>query len=70
MLVLPGQGILTIIIGLWLIDFPYKYKIEIWIIKHPMILRYIKGNSKIYLLAGRPFSFSPKGAVLSPIELR
>lgn len=41
MLVFPGQGILTIIVGLFIIDFPYKYKVESWIIKHPAILRSI-----------------------------
>ena len=39
MLLLPGQGILTILIGLIIMDFPYKYKVEIWIIKHPFVLR-------------------------------
>jgi hypothetical protein len=39
MLVLPGQGILTNIVGLFIIDFPCKYKVERWIIKHPFILR-------------------------------
>jgi hypothetical protein len=38
---MPGQGILTIIIGIILSDFPYKYKIERWIINHPKILKYI-----------------------------
>ena len=41
MLLTPGQGILTIIIGIILMDFPYKYKIEQWIISHPAILRSI-----------------------------
>jgi len=41
MLFIPGQGIITIIIGVILADFPYKYKIEQWIISHPAILRYI-----------------------------
>jgi len=41
LLLLPGQGILTILIGLIIMDFPYKYKVEIWIIKHPFILRAI-----------------------------
>jgi len=41
MLLLPGQGILTIMVGLFIIDFPYKYKVEIWIIKQPFILRSI-----------------------------
>lgn len=39
MLILPGQGILTIILGLLFTDFPYKYKVESWIIKHPVVLR-------------------------------
>ncbi len=41
LLLLPGQGILTILIGLIIMDFPYKYKVEIWIIKHPFVLRAI-----------------------------
>jgi len=32
MLVLPGQGLLTIIIGLMLINFPGKYRLERWLI--------------------------------------
>lgn len=38
MLFIPGQGILTIIIGIILTDFPYKYRIERWIITRPRIL--------------------------------
>jgi cytochrome b subunit of formate dehydrogenase len=41
MLFIPGQGILTVIIGVILSDFPHKYKIEIWIINQPKILKYI-----------------------------
>ncbi|EIF51596.1 hypothetical protein SULAR_01983 [Sulfurovum sp. AR] len=39
LLFLPGQGILTILIGLLIIDFPYKYRFEIWVIKHPFVLK-------------------------------
>jgi hypothetical protein len=41
LLFLPGQGILSILIGLLIMDFPYKYKVEIWIIKHPVVLKSI-----------------------------
>jgi len=41
MLFIPGQGIITIIIGVIFADFPYKYNIEQWIISHPTVLRYI-----------------------------
>ncbi len=41
LLLLPGQGILTILIGLLIMDFPYKYRFEIWIIRHPFVLRSI-----------------------------
>ncbi len=41
MLFTPGQGIITIIIGIILADFPSKYKIERWIINNPAILRSI-----------------------------
>ena len=38
---LPGQGIVTILIGLLIMDFPYKYRCEIWIIKRPFVLKAI-----------------------------
>ena len=37
MLFLPGQGILTIVAGFLLMDFPYKYKIEKWIMSKPIV---------------------------------
>ncbi len=39
MLVLPGQGILTLLIGLMLIDFPGKFAFEKWIVLRPAVLR-------------------------------
>lgn len=41
LLFLPGQGILTIFLGLIIMDFPYKYKVETWIIKRPFVLKSI-----------------------------
>ena len=38
MLFIPGQGLLTILVGMILMDFPYKYKILRWLIQHPKIL--------------------------------
>jgi len=39
MLALPGQGLLTIIIGFFLIDFPGKYRFERWLVSKPVIHR-------------------------------
>jgi hypothetical protein len=39
MLVLPGQGILTILIGIVLVDFPGKYGLERWIVSRGTVLR-------------------------------
>lgn len=33
MLVLPGQGLLTILVGFLLLDMPGKYRLEKWLIK-------------------------------------
>ncbi len=33
MLITPGQGVLTIMIGLMLMDFPGKRNLEIWLVK-------------------------------------
>ena len=41
MLVLPGQGLLTILLSVMLLDFPKKYKMERWLVSRPSILRSI-----------------------------
>ena len=41
MLALPGQGILTIIVGLMLTDFPGKYQTERWVVSRHSVLRTI-----------------------------
>ena len=41
MLVLPGQGLLTILVGLMLSDYPGKFKLERRIIKTRLILKTI-----------------------------
>ncbi|MCO6045970.1 hypothetical protein NG895_18885 [Aeoliella sp. ICT_H6.2] len=39
LLVLPGQGILTMLIGLMLMDFPGKYRLEKWLVRKGPTLR-------------------------------
>jgi hypothetical protein len=39
MLVLPGQGILTILMGIVLTDFPGKYRLERWLIRRRAVRR-------------------------------
>jgi hypothetical protein len=41
MLVLPGQGMLTILIGVLFLDFPGKYRLERWIVLHGPVLQAI-----------------------------
>lgn len=38
MLVLPGQGLLTLFVGFLLLDFPGKYRLEKWLIRRRYIL--------------------------------
>lgn len=38
MLVLPGQGLLTLLASLVLLNFPGKYRLERWLIRQPAIL--------------------------------
>lgn len=38
MLVLPGQGILTIFIGITLLDFPGKFRLERWVVTRRGVL--------------------------------
>ena len=39
MLVLPGQGLLAILVGVLLIDFPGKYRFERWLVRKRVVLR-------------------------------
>ncbi len=39
MLVLPGQGLLTILIGMMLCNFPGKYRFEGWLISRPPVAK-------------------------------
>lgn len=39
MLVLPGQGVMTIIIGLMLLDFPGKFRLERWLVSRGPVIR-------------------------------
>src|SRR5262245_54109823 len=39
LLVLPGQGILTILAGLVLLDFPGKHRALLWTISRPAVLK-------------------------------
>ncbi len=39
MLVTPGQGIVTLLIGLLLMNFPGKYRVERWLVLQPGVLR-------------------------------
>ena len=51
MIVLPGQGVLTILIGISLMDFPGKRKLERRIVGQPTVLR---GINKIREKFNRP----------------
>jgi hypothetical protein len=41
MLVIPGQGMLTLVVGLALTDFPGKFRLEQWIVERPSVWRSI-----------------------------
>lgn len=46
MLVLPGQGVLTIIVGLMLTSFPGKHKIVLWIVSKKSVIRGVNALRK------------------------
>lgn len=39
MLLTPGQGLLTILVGLMLMNFPGKYRLERWLVQRPGVLK-------------------------------
>ena len=51
MLALPGQGVLTIVIGLTIMNFPGKYRLERWLVGRGAVL---KALNWIRAKAGRP----------------
>jgi hypothetical protein len=51
MLVTPGQGILTLLIGLLVMNFPGKYRLERWLVLRPGVLR---GLNWLRRRKGRP----------------
>lgn len=51
MLFLPGQGLVTILIGIALLDFPGKYRLERWVVSRGAVLRSI---NRLRQRAGRP----------------
>jgi putative transmembrane protein PGPGW len=59
MLVLPGQGILTIIVGLSLLDLPVKYRVLRWLLDRRSIRN---GVQRIRTEAGKPPLVIPGGA--------
>jgi hypothetical protein len=38
MLFLPGQGLLTLLVGLMIMNYPGKYALERWLIQRPFVL--------------------------------
>lgn len=63
MLVLPGQGILAILVGLMLFDFPGKRRLELWLMRRKQVARAMNWIRK---KAGRaPFAvYRARGASL------
>jgi len=51
MLVLPGQGILTLLVGLTLVNFPGKRDLELWLVRRVPVRRALDW---IRRRAGRP----------------
>jgi hypothetical protein len=56
MLVVPGQGLLTIVAGVLLVDFPGKYRLERWLVTRKAVWRSINWLRK---RAGRKPFVSP-----------
>ena len=57
MLVLPGQGILTALIGLSIVDLPIKHRVIRWLLQRPKIQ---EGVQRLRSTAGKPPLVIPK----------
>ena len=55
MLVTPGQGLLTLLVGLMLTNFPGKYKLECWLVSRRGVMRGLNWLRRRY--GHEPFHF-------------
>jgi hypothetical protein len=62
MLLLPGQGLITILIGILLTNFPGKYRLERAIVRRPPVFRAINW---IRRRSGRPDLAHPDGTIIA-----
>jgi Na+/H+ antiporter NhaD/arsenite permease-like protein len=51
MLLLPGQGLLTLLVGLLLVDFPGRHRLVVWLLAKPKVLAVV---NKLRLHHGSP----------------
>ncbi len=47
----PGQGLLTVFLGVMLLDFPGKYRLERWLLRRPLVNR---GINRLRAKFGKP----------------
>jgi hypothetical protein len=60
MLVLPGQGVITLLIGLMLVNFPGKRRLELALVRRPKIRKFL---DKMREKRGKePFELGPSAA--------
>jgi hypothetical protein len=62
MIVLPGQGLLTIVVGIFFVDFPGKRRFERWLLAKGPVLRAINGLRR---RAGKP-ALEPRASWVPP----
>lgn len=48
LLFLPGQGVLTIVFGFLLLDFPGRYRVTRWLVQRPSVLKSINWLRRRY----------------------
>ena len=48
MLFVPGQGLLTIIVGLTVMNYPGKFRLERWLVMRPRVLPALNWLRKRY----------------------
>jgi len=63
MLVLPGQGVLTILAGLFLLDIPGRHKLVMWLVRRPAILNSLnwvreRAGREPFFVVARPLGSS------------
>jgi len=65
MLFIPGQGLLTVLVSLFFLNFPGKRRLELYLIRRPALFRAVNALRR---MRGKPSLLLPDCGTVAPIQ--